>query len=129
MSPIATLGKPLLTDADLKFLNTTGGKGLHVVVPLTPKAHWDTVKAFAQGLAEAMANVLKHARASRIGITVERQGDRLHVAVIDDGIGGVPADAGLTALRDRVGSVGGRLTVTCGPTGGTTVEAVLPCAS
>ncbi|MEV8377005.1 histidine kinase [Kribbella sp. NPDC056861] len=80
-------------------------------------------------VAEAMANVLKHARASRIGINVERLGDGLRVAVRDDGIGGVPAETGLTALRDRVGSVGGRLTVTCGPAGGTTVEAVLPCAS
>ncbi|MFC5265068.1 histidine kinase [Kribbella qitaiheensis] len=98
------------------------------VVEETTSSEVVTVTAYFV-VAEAMANVLKHARASRIGITVERQGDRLHVAVIDDGIGGVPADAGLTALRDRVGSVGGRLTVTCGPTGGTTVEAVLPCAS
>lgn len=80
-------------------------------------------------VAEAMANVLKHARASRIGIDVERLGDELRVAVRDDGIGGVPAGIGLTALRDRVGSVGGRLTVTCGSAGGTTVEAVLPCVS
>ncbi|WP_020388530.1 sensor histidine kinase [Kribbella catacumbae] len=78
---------------------------------------------------EAMANILKHARASRIGINVERHDDGLRVAVRDDGIGGVPADTGLTALRDRVGSVGGRLTVTCGAAGGTTIEAVLPCAS
>ncbi|TCM48945.1 histidine kinase [Kribbella sp. VKM Ac-2568] len=98
------------------------------VVEETTSSEVVTVTAYFV-VAEAMANVLKHARASRIGITVERQGDRLHVAVIDDGIGGVPADAGLTALRDRVGSVGGRLTVICGPTGGTTVEAVLPCAS
>ena len=42
-----------LADLDLtSFLKTTGGKGLHVVVPLTPgKQDWDTVKAFAHGIA------------------------------------------------------------------------------
>ncbi len=37
------------------FVKTSGGKGLHVVSPLTPKADWDTVKAFTKQMAEAMA--------------------------------------------------------------------------
>lgn len=37
------------------FLKTTGGKGLHVVAPLTPDAGWDEAKAFARGVAEALA--------------------------------------------------------------------------
>ncbi len=42
-----------LEDFDLtSFLKTTGGKGLHVVVPLTPgKQDWDQVKAFSRGIA------------------------------------------------------------------------------
>ncbi len=39
----------------VSFVRTTGGKGLHVVVPLNPGADWATVKTFARGFAEAMA--------------------------------------------------------------------------
>lgn len=37
------------------FVKTSGGKGLHVVTPLKPKADWQTVKAFARAIAEDMA--------------------------------------------------------------------------
>jgi bifunctional non-homologous end joining protein LigD len=37
------------------FLKTTGGKGLHVVLPIARKEGWDEVKAFTKAVAEAMA--------------------------------------------------------------------------
>jgi len=57
------------------FLRATGGKGLHVVAPLTPKLGWDEVKGFAKAVADALAtarpdrytaNMAKKVRTGRI---------------------------------------------------------------
>ena len=37
------------------FVKTSGGKGLHLVAPLVPKADWRAAKAFTKAMAEAMA--------------------------------------------------------------------------
>ncbi|MGZ8401539.1 MAG: DNA ligase D [Methyloceanibacter sp.] len=57
------------------FLKVTGGKGLHVVAPLTPKLGWDEVKGFAKAVADALvtarpdrytANMAKKVRTGKI---------------------------------------------------------------
>ena len=45
---LAAVGMP-------SFVKTSGGKGLHVVAPLKPKAAWPAVKAFTKSIADAMA--------------------------------------------------------------------------
>lgn len=67
LDPGPGVGWPAVIDAALEmrtrlkglklksFVKTSGGKGLHVVVPLTPDADWETAKAFSKSIAEAMA--------------------------------------------------------------------------
>jgi bifunctional non-homologous end joining protein LigD len=73
-----------LADLDLvSFVKTSGGKGLHVVVPVAPQAEWDAAKAFTESIASAMAKghpdkyvatASKSARPGRIFIDYLRNG-------------------------------------------------------
>lgn len=80
-------------------------------------------------IAEALANVARHARASHAEVTACLAGCQLVVEITDDGIGGAPTygGSGLTGLADRVAAFGGWLTVTSPPGHGTRIRAELPC--
>ncbi|HZB48836.1 MAG TPA: histidine kinase, partial [Mycobacteriales bacterium] len=80
-------------------------------------------------VAESVANALKHAGAGRVRVEVRAGAGQLHLTVADDGGGGARDGFGLTSLRDRVASAGGRVAVTSPAGGGTTVAAVIPCGS
>jgi bifunctional non-homologous end joining protein LigD len=55
------------------FAKTTGGKGLHVVVPIEPDSEWSEAKAFAKGLAGAMSEERPDLYLARIS-KAEREG-------------------------------------------------------
>ena len=81
-------------------------------------------------VAEALTNVIKHASASGVDVSLRLSDDVLSIDVVDDGRGGARADedgSGLTGLRDRVDVLGGTLTIDSGA-GGTRLRAALPCA-
>ncbi len=80
---------------------------------------------------EGLANIAKHAQASRASVRIARRDGVLAIEVADDGIGGArPIDgSGLTGLADRVEALGGRLQVRSPVGGGTRIEAEIPCAS
>jgi signal transduction histidine kinase len=83
-------------------------------------------------VAEALTNATKHALASLVTVTVETvgapAGPHLRVVVRDDGRGAtaLTGGSGLVGLRDRVETLGGRLTVRSTPRSGTTVQAEIP---
>jgi signal transduction histidine kinase len=81
--------------------------------------------------AEAVANALKHGEPQRLVIEITRDAATLVVTVSDDGRGGakIVPGRGLSGLADRVSANGGTLHVDSELGVGTTVRALLSCAS
>ena len=81
---------------------------------------------------EALVNVQKHARASRVVVRLERQGEWLLVGVADDGKGLLPsangagAGTGLLSMRHRAELLGGTLNLDNRTGGGTDLLARIP---
>jgi signal transduction histidine kinase len=85
---------------------------------------------------EALTNVLKHARAGRVSLIVERRPGHVLAIIEDDGRGfdvgtvmGAPDAArrlGLLGMQERVALVGGSLEVESSPEGGTGVFVRIP---
>jgi PAS domain S-box-containing protein len=88
----------------------------------------DPVEAAAYYVvAEALANVNKHAGATRAVVRVDAGADAVAVSVVDDGVGGADeAGGGLRGLADRVEALEGRLVLESPEGGGTTLRAELP---
>ena len=82
-------------------------------------------------ISESLANVGKHAQASRATVDVTRSNGHIRVEVFDDGVGGADTEggSGLRGLADRVETVGGRVRVWSPGGRGTRVRAEIPCAS
>jgi signal transduction histidine kinase len=104
---------------------------LHVDVPARCAPSIEAVAYFT--VSEALTNVVKHAGASRARVSVVRTGDRLRIAVTDDGHGGAGIGAGsgtgLLGLAQRAAAVDGTLTVDSPPGGPTAITVELPCES
>ena len=78
---------------------------------------------------ESLANILKHADATRATISLTCDHERLVLGVADDGRGFDPdaaSDGGLAGLRDRIRALGGTVTVASAPGRGTHISASLP---
>jgi len=113
--------------AALVSLRSTAPVPVHVEIDaLPPLGETQAITAYFVA-AEAVTNALKHARPREVHVTVTHRGDRLVLAVSDDGCG-LPAGTRPPALVDRLASVGGTLEL-ASSAAGTTITAVIPCAS
>jgi signal transduction histidine kinase len=80
---------------------------------------------------EALANASKHARASRIAVTVTREDSGVALEVRDDGRGfdagaTYPGHLGLTTMKSRASEIGAKLGIDSAPGSGTAVQVELP---
>ena len=89
--------------------------------------------ALLRAAQEALANVARHAHASRVGLTISYMENEVAVDVRDDGAGFDPALAGsgfgLVAMRQRIAALSGTLQVESEPGGGTAISACVPTVS
>ncbi|GAB3144347.1 sensor histidine kinase [Micromonospora sonneratiae] len=132
------IAPPILVDRGLpSALAALAGRG---VVPIeltvdpqlgTPDGRLDpAVESTAYFVvAEALANVAKHSRATECWLTVTRTDGQLDIVVADDGHGGahISKGHGLAGLADRVRANSGTLTVISPDGGPTQIRAELPC--
>jgi len=89
-----------------------------------------------QAVRELLMNVAKHARARTAEVSIRRIDQQLHVTVEDDGIGfdathaaarrGATSGFGLFSIRERLGHLGGHVTIEPLPQRGTRVCLIAP---
>ena len=83
---------------------------------------------------ESVNNILKHSRASRVEVRLERDVREVLLQVTDDGVGFSVDKArnkkglGLKNITERVRMLGGRFKLVSSPGGGTRLEVTIPTA-
>jgi bifunctional non-homologous end joining protein LigD len=96
------LTKRMLDMLELEsFLKTSGGKGLHIVVPLTPKDDYDTVKDFSQAVVVHLARTLPNLFVAKSGAG-NRVG-RIFIDYLRNGNGATTAAAFSARARPGLG--------------------------
>src|SRR5581483_9622901 len=106
--------------------------GLQIIVdapeslPLLPAAVEVAAYRIAQ---EALTNVVRHAGAQQCLLGLHLQDRVLTLQITDDGKGIAPGHhigVGLLAMQERAVELGGKCTITAGPSRGTTIQVSLP---
>ncbi|WP_409493776.1 sensor histidine kinase [Amycolatopsis sp. cmx-11-12] len=96
-------------------------------LPALPMA---TEVVLLRGAQEALSNIRKHSRATRVSLRLSVVDGKVRLGVTDDGAGFDPAEPtggfGLAGMRTRAGQVGGIVTLKSEPGAGTTLELEVP---
>jgi signal transduction histidine kinase len=130
---------PVLSDNGLVAAVESGVARFPIPLPVEADEHLRTER-FADDVEttayyvvrEALANTAKHANASHASVGLARDGERLRIAITDDGCGirtaaqAPTSSGGLANIRDRVAALRGTVNVSANQPSGTTVLVDLP---
>jgi signal transduction histidine kinase/ligand-binding sensor domain-containing protein len=122
--------------------HTTKNKGIRTEFSVTGRPRLCSGDADVQLLRiaqEAVANAVKHGRATHIHITLHFDKDGVRLTIVDNGCGFIPEERdpapaagehlGLLTMRERAARLRGRLALISSPGVGTTIEAAVPMAA
>ncbi len=114
----------------IEELSASFDADVDVVVDVAPSARTAQREDLMLVLKEAASNVLRHAQASTIHVSLRRDPQGLVLAISDDGVGFDPATVqrgmGLANLQTRVENMRGTMAIQSEPGRGTTVYATIP---
>ncbi|RZI90416.1 MAG: ATP-dependent DNA ligase, partial [Variovorax sp.] len=100
MQEATMLVRVMLDELELaSFVKTSGGKGMHVVVPLKKLYDWDTVKDFSQAIVQHLARTLPQLFVAKSG--PRNRVGKIFVDYLRNGFGATTASA--WTLRSRPG--------------------------
>jgi two-component system NarL family sensor kinase len=116
------LGLVAALHAVARSLSRRGAPAVEVAGTLPARPRPDIETAVYRAVTEALTNAVRHARATRIRVHLTGDDGALRCAVRDDGVGFDLQDRrrrgiGLAGMRERIGAVGGSLTITSGKAG------------
>ncbi|WP_020521962.1 sensor histidine kinase [Catelliglobosispora koreensis] len=120
----------VLTDHGLEAAVLSAVDSVPVPVTVDIKVpRTDAESAAYYVITEALANIVKHSKASQASVKCRVHTDLLILEIRDDGVGGAdPArGTGLTGLADRVAAASGRLRISSPPGGPTLLHVEIPC--
>jgi signal transduction histidine kinase len=128
-----SLGLCAAVEWQTKEFQSYSGVACQVSVPAeTPAVGQDVATAMFRILQESLTNVARHARASRVEVSLRREVGQIVLRVEDNGWGigpeslKSPLSIGLAGMRERALMLGGQFEILSDPGRGTTIEARMP---
>jgi signal transduction histidine kinase len=117
----------------IEALRARQGISAQTIASVQPEVPIEVKQALHRIGQEALWNTAKHARAKRVDVRLEADGDSVTLEIADDGVGfdpdrSFPGHLGLRSMHERAAGTGGSLDVISAPGRGTRVLVKVPSA-